>query len=80
MSDNLIGILFWLLGWFILSIGDYIYNVYIDENKSVNKKVHAWRSFWIGFWSWFGILFVIVFFIVSKCAIFNDWVETKLNK
>ena len=80
MSDNLITILVWLLGWLILSIAHFVYKVYIDEENFINKKVQAWRSFWIGFWSWFGILFVVVFFIVGKCAIFSDWVEQKLSK
>ncbi len=70
---------FWLLGWILLSIGYFIYNVYIAKDMSVNKKVHAWRAFWTGIFSWIGIIFVIAFVVVGYFAIFMDWVEEKLN-
>ena len=80
MSENIMCFAFWFIGWFILSIGYYVYKVYIDKDTKVNKKVHAWRAFWAGIFSWIGIFFVIAFFIVGSIAMFDDWIENKLNK
>jgi len=80
MSDDTIAILFWILGWFILSVGNYIYRVYIDRDKSVNNKVHAWRAFCIGAWSWVGICCVVVFLIVGGLISLDEWVENKLSE
>ena len=79
MSGDLIALLFWLFGWLLLSIGYFIYKVYIDKDHKVTAKVHAWRAFWTGFWSWIGIFFVFVFVIVDITAMINDWVEEKLS-
>ena len=79
MSGDLIALLFWLSGWLLLSIGYYVYKVAIDNDHKVTKKVHAWRAFWTGFWSWIGIIFIFAFLIVGGIALFNDWVEQKLN-
>jgi len=79
MSGDLIALLFWLFGWLLLSIGYFIYKVYIDKDHTVTTKVHAWRAFWAGFWSWIGIFFVFVFVIVGITAMINDWVEEKLS-
>lgn len=68
----------YLIGWLILSIGYYIYNVYIDEGPET-KKIYVWRSFWIGTVSWIGIIFAIIFLIVGWVLVFNEWVEEKLS-
>ena len=80
MSNSTNVILFWILGWFILSLGNYIYRVYIDRDKSVNKKVHAWRAFCIGPWSWAGIFCVVVFLICDGLISLDEWIENKLSK
>jgi hypothetical protein len=80
MSEYLIALYFWLSGWIIVTIGYYIYKVYIDHDHKVTKKVHAWRAFWTGFWSWIGIFFVFAFLMVGGITLFNDWIEHKLNK
>jgi len=80
MSENIMCLVFWFAGWLILSIGYYVYKVYIDKDTKVTKKVHAWRAFWSGIFSWIGIFFVIAFFIVGSIAMFDDWIENKLNK
>lgn len=80
MSENIMCLIFWFVGWFILSIGYYVYKVYIDKDTKVNKKVHAWRAFWSGIFSWIGIFCVIACFIVASIAMFDDWIENKLNK
>jgi len=71
---------FWFVGWLIMSIGYYVYKVYIDKDTKVNKKVHAWRAFWAGMSSWIAIFFVVSFFIVGCMAMLDDWVENKLSK
>lgn len=38
MSNDLIALLFWLFGWLLLSIGYFIYKVYIDKDHKVTKK------------------------------------------
>lgn len=68
----------WLGCWLILSVGNYIYNVYYENDWSVNKKVHAWRAFWIGAWSWVGLIFCLAVVIVYAVAFLNDWIETRL--
>ena len=79
MSNDLIGILIWLLGWVILSVGYYIYSVYIDKEYIYHKKLCIWRSFWIGVLSWVGIIIFIAVFIVGCVFAFNEWVEDKLT-
>jgi hypothetical protein len=79
MSEDLIALYFWLSGWIILTIGYYIYKVYIDHDHKVTKKVHAWRAFWTGAWSWVGIFFVFAFLVVGGLSLLNDWIERKLN-
>jgi len=79
MSGNLIILLFWILGWIILSVGHFIYKVYIDKDLEVNKKVHAWHAFWAGITSWIGIIFWIAIFIVFIICAVNDWIEKKLS-
>ena len=80
MNNDLIALLFWLFGWLLLSIGYFIYKIYIDKDHKVTKKVHAWRAFWIGFWSWIGIIFIFSFAIVGIVTMINEWIEDKLNK
>lgn len=79
MNDTSIMLLIWFAGWLILSVCYYIYKVYIDCDKKVNKKVHVWRSFWVGAWSWVGIIFSTAFLIVGFIAILDDWIESTLN-
>lgn len=80
MSNDLIAILFWLSGWLLLSIGYFVYKVFIDKDYKVTKKVHVWRAFWAGFWSWLGILLFFIVLIAGCTIEINDWVEHKLNK
>ena len=75
MSNDLITLLFWLSGWLLLSIGYFVYNVVIDHDHKVTKKVLAWRAFWTGFWSWIGIFFISVFLLAGGIALFNDWIK-----
>jgi len=79
MSNDLIAILFWALGWVLLSIGYFIYKVVIDRDRQVSKKVHAWRAFWNGWFSWLGIFVIIAFLIVGGILAINEWVEDKLS-
>ena len=73
-------LILWLIGWFILSLGNYIYKVYINKDRWNSKKLHAWRSFWAGISSWFGIVFLVSLYIVYIICKANDWIENKLNK
>ena len=75
MGMALITILYWVSGWSIMSIGYYIYKVYIDKDYSCSKKLHAWRAFWTGIWSWVGIFFIFTFLIVCGVELLNEWVE-----
>ena len=69
-------IYYWLIGWIILSLGHYLYNV---KDKTITKKLHAWRAFWVGIFSWVGIWFCISLYIVYIICKVNDWIENKLN-
>lgn len=71
--------IFWTIGWLIWMIGYYIYNVYIDKDIYISKRLAIWRGFISGIFSWFGIFFVIVFFIVGFLVLLNDWIEDKLS-
>ena len=80
MSNDLIGILFWVLGWIILSLGYYIYKVYIDRDTlTTSKKLHAYRAFWNGTLSWVGIIVIFVLFIIGCVLAFDQWIESKLK-
>ena len=70
---------FWLIGWVILSVLNFIYHVYGNNGAEYNKKVWAWRSFWIGGMSWIGIFFIFTFGVLAVCLWINDWVEEKLS-
>ena len=72
------GWLIYFLGWIILSIGYFIYEVYDYKDADVNKKIKAWRSLWIGAFSWAGIIFVIAFLMVIGIYMTNEWIEEKL--
>lgn len=72
------GLIFWLIGWVLLSIGYYVFNVYTDKNR-LTKKLIAWRSFWTGIFSWAGIIILFAIGCVACIITFNDWVEDKLS-
>lgn len=69
--------IFWIIGWVILSLGHYLYN--IKNDKTITKKLHAWHAFWSGITSWFGIAFWISLYIVYIICKANEWIENKLN-
>ena len=71
--------IYWIIGWIIMSIGTYIYNVYIDNDNYLNKKANIWRAFWRGIFSWFGIIICISFWITGFIALSYDYIEDKLN-
>ena len=68
--------IFWIIGWVILSLGHYLYNV---TDKTITKKLHIWHAFWAGITSWIGIIFWIALFIVFIICEANDWIEEKLS-
>ena len=70
--------IFWIIGWVILSLVHYLFNV--QNDKTITKKLHAWHAFWAGISSWIGIIFWIAIFIVFIICKVNDWIEEKLNK
>ncbi len=72
-------ILLWIIGWFLLSVGNYIWKVYIDKDIWTSKKLHAWRSFWAGICSWAGIIFWVAIFIAFEIEELNEWIEKKLK-
>lgn len=71
--------IFWVIGWLIWMIGYYIYNVYIDKDIHISKRLAIWRGFTSGIFSWLGIFFVIIFFIVGFLLLLNDLIEDKLK-
>jgi hypothetical protein len=72
-------LIIYLIGWLILSIGNYIYNIYIIKEYVEYKKLCLWRSFWTGIFSWGGVLVIIVFLLVGKIFAINEWIENKLK-
>lgn len=71
------GFIFWLIGWVLLSIGYYVFNVYYGNRFT--KKIIAWRAFWTGIFSWAGIIVLFSVGLVTCIITFNDWVEDKLS-
>lgn len=71
--------LFWLIGWVIMSIGTYVYNVYIDNDNFLNKKANIWRAFCFGICSWIGIMFCLCFGLSGLIFISYEYIENKLN-
>ena len=73
-------LLTYFLGWFLFSVGYYIYNVYIDRNKSESKKLITYDAFKFGLWSWIGIILMMTFGIVMIIAGIDEYISEKLNK
>ena len=73
-------LLIYFLGWFLFSVGYYIYNVYIDRNKSESKKLIMYDAFKFGLWSWIGIILMMTFGIVMIIAGIDEYISEKLNK
>lgn len=68
----------YLIGWFIYSLCNYIYNVYIYKTLN-SKKLQLWRSFWSGIFSWVAIIVAIVTCIIYLVTEIDSWVESKLE-
>lgn len=73
-------LLTYFLGWFLFSVGYYIYNVYIDRNKSESKKLIIYDAVKFGLWSWVGIILMVAFGIVMIIAGIDEYISEKLNK
>lgn len=79
ISDNNSILIFWIVGWVILSIGYYIYKLYIDKTTIPNKRLFIWKSFKYGIFSWIGIIFIFSYMITFYLYNINDWIENKLK-
>lgn len=73
-------LLTYFLGWFLFSVGYYIYNVYIDRNKSESKKLIMYDAVKFGLWSWVGIILMVTFGIVMIIVGIDEYISEKLNK
>lgn len=78
MNDSLLFLLFWVIGWFIYSIGYYIYEVYIDKSNT-SKKLIVYNAFKYGIWSWFGIMIIITFGFILLLAYIDEKISDKLK-
>lgn len=76
----------WIIGWIILSLGYYFYNVYIPYGNSeyklkyITKKLIIYNSIKVGIWSWIGIIVYIALFIVYWIIVFDEYIQNKLNE
>ena len=68
----------YLIGWLILSVYYYVYNVHFKKSWK-SKKLIIWRSFWTGIFSWLGIFFISVFFLTCVMLAINECIEEKLS-
>ena len=73
-------LLIYFLGWFLFSVGYYIYNIYIDRNKFESKKLIMYDAFKFGLWSWIGIILIVIFGIVMIIVDIDEYISKKLNK
>lgn len=80
MSECLIFLYVWLFGWLILSIGYYIFKVYIEKDIYVNKKIHVWRAFKYGALSITGIVVVLVYLLAYLGILIDDKIEKYLKQ
>ena len=72
-------LLIWILGWILLGLSFYIYNVYINRNYNESIKLIIYKSIKFGLWSWFGIIFMIAFGIVMIITSIDNYITEKLN-
>lgn len=79
MSNDMIAILIYFIGWLLFSIGYYIYKMYIDRYRRHNKKLLIWRAFKNGCVSWLGIFVIVAFLIVGSILAIDEWIEKKLS-
>ena len=70
----------YFIGWILLSVGYYIYKVYIDKDPCKTKKLNAYHGFLLGIFSWLGIIFLVCFWITGLLFMLNDKIENKLNE
>jgi fucose 4-O-acetylase-like acetyltransferase len=73
-------IFWWLVGWFLLSLGYYLYEIYIEKSKWLGLWVIAGKSFLIGSFSWFGIVMFIAIEIIYGIGFLDEWLENKIRK
>lgn len=73
------GLIFWLIGWVLYSVGYYLYEVYAEKPTKVNKKLIIYHAFIYGVASWLGILFIFVMCIVGGIFALHEWIEKKLS-
>lgn len=78
MGENIFILLFWLIGWFIFSIGYYIYKLYINKTY-LPKCLLVWRSFKYGILSWFGIVFIVSYTLTGYLFKIDELIENKLK-
>lgn len=78
MNDFLLFLISWLIGWFIYSIGYYIYDVYIDKNNT-SKKLLIYNAFKNGILSWFGIMVIIIFAFIMLLVKIDETISNKLK-
>lgn len=73
-------LIIYLIGWLALSLGYYIYKVYINQDRDhKSKKYYAYQAFKIGIFSWGGIIFFIAFAIVFVIVALDVWIEDLLS-
>ena len=78
MNDFLLFLISWVVGWFIYSIGYYIYEVYIDKTNT-SKKLIVYNAFKLGVLSWFGIMIIITFWFILLLAYIDEKISNKLK-
>ena len=78
MNDFLLFLISWVVGWFIYSIGYYIYEIYIDKSNTP-KKLIVYNAFKIGVLSWFGIMIIITFWFILLLAYIDEKISNKLK-
>lgn len=73
------GFVIYLIGWLLMSIGYYVYKVYVYKDIWINKRLIVYRAFWFGIGSWLGIMWFTCMGIVYALFSLNDYIENKLS-
>lgn len=69
----------WLIGWAIMSIAIFVYNVFIYKYNIKSKKLIMYESIKYGIFSWMAIILFGSFLLTYVIVIIDEYLTKKLS-
>ena len=69
----------WLIGWAIMSIAIFVYNVFIYKYNIKSKKLIMYESIKYGIFSWIAIILFGSFLLTYIIVIIDEYLTNKLS-